>query len=112
MVTQGTIRRRVNRGAAWLDKVFPDWVNRINLESLKLVSGERCVLGQLFGDYYQTADFFFGNHLTLKDERLGFSAPVGQYGTLEATWKRFIKARRKHAEVTTTRALEMLSRVF
>lgn len=42
-----TVEARVARGAAWLDSVHPGWERRIDLASLDLADGCRCVLGQL-----------------------------------------------------------------
>lgn len=44
-----TVEQRVGRGAAWLDAVYPEWWTRIDLGTLDLAHGCRCVLGQLFG---------------------------------------------------------------
>jgi hypothetical protein len=49
-VTYGTVEERVARGAAWLDAHFPGWEGRINLQTLALRSGEKCICGQLFAD--------------------------------------------------------------
>lgn len=34
------------RGAAWLDKQYPNWVDEINLDRLNIASPTFCVLGQ------------------------------------------------------------------
>lgn len=38
-----------HQGAALLDKRFPDWFTRINLDRFTISSGRHCVLGQLYG---------------------------------------------------------------
>lgn len=46
---------RVARGAAWLDENRQGWERQIDLASLDLSNGCRCILGQLFsGDQDQT----------------------------------------------------------
>lgn len=45
---------RVKRGAALLDKKYPGWADRIELDRLDLGSCTTCVLGQLYQD--QTID--------------------------------------------------------
>ena len=44
---RSTPEKRVQRGAAFLDKVKPDWFTKIDLGSLDLASGCDCVLGQI-----------------------------------------------------------------
>jgi hypothetical protein len=39
---------RVARGAAWLDKHYPNWWKTIDLGTLNVASCTRCVLGQVF----------------------------------------------------------------
>lgn len=39
---------RVARGARWLDENFPDWDARINIHTLDLADGEKCICGQVF----------------------------------------------------------------
>lgn len=38
----------VERGAAWLDSINPDWYVSINLENLDLSNSETCICGQIF----------------------------------------------------------------
>jgi hypothetical protein len=44
--------RKVAQGAALLDAEVPGWAQRIDLPSLSMRDGSHCVLGQLFGDYF------------------------------------------------------------
>ena len=46
-----TIRRRVERGAAYLDSVKPNWADRVDLRSLDMDDSYLCVAGQVFGAY-------------------------------------------------------------
>lgn len=39
--------KRVEAGAALLDKFIPGWAERINLKTLHLYSGDECILGQI-----------------------------------------------------------------
>lgn len=43
---------RVERGALHLDEHIPGWANKINLERFQISSAENCVIGQLYGDYW------------------------------------------------------------
>lgn len=47
MLTQDEATTRVARGAAHLDQVRPGWFTRIDVGTLTLHSGCRCILGQL-----------------------------------------------------------------
>lgn len=40
---------RVERGSAWLDEQYPGWFASIDLMSLDVAHGDKCVLGQVFG---------------------------------------------------------------
>ena len=51
-----TVKQRVNRGWRWLDENFPGWQERVNIETLSMVSGEDCICGQLFGDAMRKAN--------------------------------------------------------
>ena len=42
-------QKRVNIGAALLDKILPGWYKQINLKKLNMSDGSLCMLGQLFG---------------------------------------------------------------
>jgi hypothetical protein len=41
----------VKKGVYLLDEQFPEWRQKIDLDSLELSSGHCCVLGQLYGYY-------------------------------------------------------------
>lgn len=50
-ISLANARRRVDRGAEFLDDADPGWYRRVDVGSLELDSGEHCVLGQLHGDF-------------------------------------------------------------
>lgn len=50
--THPRVPERVQAGATWLDANVPDWLDRINPATLDLASCITCVLGQLFGNYW------------------------------------------------------------
>lgn len=41
----------VSRGVLLLDRVAPDWLERVNLATLNMADGMRCVAGQVMGTY-------------------------------------------------------------
>lgn len=45
-----TNKRRVAKGAAWLDEVDPTWFNTVRVDQLQMSNGCRCVIGQLVRD--------------------------------------------------------------
>jgi len=50
--TRDPVRDAVTNGADWLDVVYPEWVEHINLDSLELRCLDKCVLGQIFRTFY------------------------------------------------------------
>lgn len=48
MSRYGTVRESVERGAAFLDEVKPDWFNIIQVNCLYMESPSLCILGQAF----------------------------------------------------------------
>lgn len=58
-----TIEQRVARGAELLNGLVPGWTERIDVNTLDIKLGDRCVLGQVFsertedyGAYYRGLD--------------------------------------------------------
>lgn len=51
-VRMGELRTAVDKGAAWLDRVKPGWREMIDIGSLQMDRCDRCILGQLYGDYF------------------------------------------------------------
>lgn len=48
----GTIPDRVRRGAELLDARRPGWAGELALDRLAMSSCDRCILGQLYGEYF------------------------------------------------------------
>jgi hypothetical protein len=38
----------VANGARWLDENFPGWVDRIDIDRLRLIDAHKCICGQVF----------------------------------------------------------------
>jgi len=66
----------VERGADFLDRVrdLPEWRPRINVEILDIGSGLNCVLGQLYGTYYDGVEEL---GITGRCADLGFTVQTG-----------------------------------
>ena len=50
-ISPASARKRVERGATYLDGVDPHWYRGVDPVTLELSSGSHCVLGQMHGDY-------------------------------------------------------------
>lgn len=92
-----TVEEAVSFGIAVLDEHAPGWATGIDVETLYLKDGDRCVLGQLFGDYGVGCDM-----LDLYDdtpERCGFTASgYRPWAPLQAEWRRVISERQAVAQ--------------
>lgn len=107
------------RGAQWMDKHCPDWVNELNLERLDLSNSEVCVLGQtarclmphtpwgFSPAYLQVVDVYWPRARHGMATRLGFNVPsecrnTGQlsaYEMLTIAWQELIRERLEAANV-------------
>lgn len=94
MPRQSTLKKRAAAGAAYLDKREPGWADKINLASLDMSFCVTCVIGQLYGDYYE----YYKMPLSWKED-LGFTilpdkAPSKkEWEELTECWKDEILAR-------------------
>lgn len=126
-VSLAELRTRAERGARRMDTYDPNWVHRVNLSVLELVSTYRCVLGQCFGTYADGVDALNLVMPTVKDEdgeipltiddeivQLGFDLTFEEacnedgdvvnelsYADLTEAWRELIVARRDAASATT-----------
>jgi hypothetical protein len=96
-----SIADRVSAGINLLDREVPDWDRRVNVDTLRLSSCERCVLGQLYGtwgDGLDELDLWDGDDEGAADSAaLGFSlyeGEAGRYGELTDAWVAAIRDRR------------------
>lgn len=102
-----TIPDRVAAGVAWLDANAPDWLDRIDLDELQMDDCCRCMLGQVFDDYWKSpllaGDIAKGSSDLPSAVPLGFQsqhvdlnseAADAEYESLAAEWRRVIAERR------------------
>lgn len=98
-VAEPTIEERVEAGAALLDREHPGWWRTIDVDKLAMEDKCRCVLGQIWGDYYLAP-------ITLQDAiRCGFDAAEdgdvalcrAEFDALTDTWWDLIQRRRAEA---------------
>lgn len=100
---------RVQRGAALLDKKWPTWAQDIDLDTLDIADGTRCMTAQYaqkhdLGTYWWQATEPLGLENDYEDyEGHGFNTDGGTtegggYATLNALWRNQIQERRAQAQ--------------
>ena len=107
-----SIAERVANGVKWLDENRPSWIAEVNPDTLALQSPCDCVLGQLFGNYWDapmvSEPRYPGEEEEAEREQntvalLGFNAHWQDGGwraelpeceLLNAEWRRVINERR------------------
>lgn len=106
------IKKRIEKGAALLDKEIPTWMDKQDLLWLNLMSPCMCVLGQSqeVGDYWETLGRLFPGKSEKELNTLaydhGFNIKIPQYRDfsekeyqdyteLTNAWKVFIAERRR-----------------
>lgn len=66
-------RAAVRKGVSLLDEVAPDWREYIDKSRLLMHSGDRCILGELFGNYWAGLYILFGDFQSSLGVEHGFS---------------------------------------
>lgn len=92
------VKRRVARGVKLLDQRAPGWDQRIRLHHLDMSCGNKCVLGQLYGDYSRGLAAVFGDEPGVYF-RTGYHYGFNKYwltnfAELNQEWSRVIRERR------------------
>ncbi|TDB90877.1 hypothetical protein E1264_03360 [Actinomadura sp. KC216] len=80
----------IKRGAAYLDRVDPEWVKKIDLDLLSINDPKDCVVGQVFGDFWEWMGYYTSWE-TVHEH--GFAAENGDHPQLTKEWKEFIRER-------------------
>lgn len=106
----------VRRGMDLLDEICPDWIDRVNLDTLNISSCTDCVLGQLCGDY-RDRYYAYPKMKEINSDRYGFTSTqyggAVESGSLTDTWKILIRERRDQQIVDVThRSTSCESREF
>jgi hypothetical protein len=91
-----TIAERVQAGATLLDEKRPGWWQDVSISNLAMSLGRSCVLGQLFGSFYDGQDDL---DLSVEDSvKHGFDRSSDlEYTALGNAWKALIRERRSQA---------------
>lgn len=96
----------IRKGTRLLDEVYPEWYEWIDLDTLDLQFGDRCVLGQIEKHLHPRtpASWRYEKALarlgiwSLETAELGFSAYGNldvDWASLTARWKQAIRRRRR-----------------
>lgn len=91
---------RVARGAAALDRHVPGWRERVDPRTLDVRFTNRCVLGQVFGDYNSIDAWLFLERVDLAAWQLGldvFNESYHVFATLTWLWQRELRSSRGEA---------------
>lgn len=109
--TPTTPTGRAELGARLLDDHRPGWATRVDLETLRMANCDRCVLGQVYGEYsaglaalretladgetYLDFSLRHGFYAHMREKEGGGWAddPWGDWHELEAAWRREIDER-------------------
>ena len=94
-MTDLTIEQRVANGAAYLDKILPDWLDQIDLAVFDVASPCNCVLGQVYGNFDDSpidARWRLGQYAA--DDR-GFNGADEDLPELTDEWRRVITSCRE-----------------
>lgn len=93
-----TIDDNIKLGCELLDQTMPDWYAHISLDNLHMSCGHSCILGQLYGDYFEGERI-----LGINGARYGFETMMNssdtsreeaaKWGHLTRKWKKEIRAR-------------------
>lgn len=94
MSTDYNVSERVAAGVAYLDEQAPGWRDRVNLDRLRMSHCEDCILGQIYGDYWDAPIF-------REEDGNGFAVTIGvdasmglgmseEFAALGAEWRRVL----------------------
>ena len=103
--------KRVRAGVEWLDKNYPGWLDKVEVNELELEDSCKCVLGQLFSEEAVNSDEFtgFGYAMNVvfdpdaefpydKVSRLGFDSDGDVcFSALQIVWEDAISSRKEKA---------------
>lgn len=88
------VMKRVKLGMALLEELHgPDWVEKLDLETLRLVSPDNCVLGQMYGGFREGAGQLWPDAVDIDWRRRdlaykhGFYEHNAVYYPLQAAWE-------------------------
>jgi hypothetical protein len=90
---------RVRRGAELLDRWQPGWERKISIDRLAMYDCDRCIVAQIYGDFYSGMGQMELLGMSKAAEKHGFSLAGRQpserhlWNALAAAWRDEIRAR-------------------
>jgi hypothetical protein len=108
-ITPKRVRERVQRGAAYLDDVDPEWYQHVDADTLELGDGRHCILGQRHGEFRlglgrsHLISMSSAPRASLSPVAYGFKCVEGvseewqayDYELLTAAWKEAVRRRQE-----------------
>jgi len=95
-----SLAARVRAGVAYLDRNKPGWHELVIPEALSMASSCNCVLGQVYGNFFDVQEVLFGDDFVVQTARLGFDADAEgtgpsevQFAALKRLWSFVIRQR-------------------
>jgi hypothetical protein len=88
-------KRRVENGALMLDRLLPGWELEIKMPDLDMASQRFCILGQLYGDYFDGLNEVNLDANAAEDYGfvIGIDEDSDRYDLLKKRWGEEIKRR-------------------
>jgi hypothetical protein len=77
-----SLKEKVANGVKWLDENHEGWKKKINISILNMIRPEKCIIGQIFKDYYQTEKILGVNFC----REHGFTTNHGNFDSLTTEW--------------------------
>lgn len=96
MATAATIKKRVAKGAVFLDGKVPGWAAKIKPAKIEMDSNEMCILGQLAKKARVGDAFDYCDALKIEEgvaESLGFQADYDNLEVQTEAWRTEIEKR-------------------
>jgi hypothetical protein len=87
-----TTKQCVQAGMQFLDKHISNWTDAIDIDSLRLGSCKKCILGQLFENFSVGVKHL---HVPFPPSNLGFCIKQGTFVNLTNAWKEALKKRKE-----------------
>jgi hypothetical protein len=98
---------RVRRGAELLDRWQPGWERKISIDRLAMYDCDRCIVAQIYGDFYSGMGQMELLGMSKDAEKYGFNLPGRMcservlWDALADAWRDEIRARLERGAIST-----------
>ena len=82
------LEKEITKGIELLNKINPGWVDKINLEELNMFCSDKCIIGQLYGDYCDAMPTIERDY---KVDRFAYGFSSFSSNIVTEEWKKRIK---------------------